>query len=157
MSGLHEQSESHPILLARFHELMRAYMLACDGSTQNIGGTKIAYGKKGSNPVPRSSIADDMARWDRTWRQQKTDRDRLEMLQEMQAAAIRLRYSPDNQTHRGTREWKMAIAHDERRAHVVANVRGVSVRTVYRLREELNATRPRRRLFSKGQARRSTP
>lgn len=155
--SLDQPKEPHPILVAKFNELMRAFVLACDGTTQNIGGTKVRLGKKDSGAVTQSSSAQDMEKWDRRWRAQETDRDRLEMLQEMQAAAIRLKFSPDNQTHKGTREWNERVAFDERRVQVVANVYGVSVRTVYRLREELNANRPRRRVFSEGQARRLAP
>lgn len=134
--SLDSKSEPHPLLLAKFNELMRAFVLAGDGKTSSWGGSKITTGEQ-DNPIPRSETAGEIAYWDREWLRCKTDRARLGFLKRMQGAATRLRISPVSTTSYGTWEWKKAVADDERKPHEVWATYGISRATYFRVKAEV--------------------
>lgn len=134
----------HPLLEAKFKEFMDAYVLAADGKTQSYGGSNKTKG--GDNPVPQSAKAEEMAYWERQWKRRKTDRSRLGLLAEMQKAVARLKFAPHVSTRRGTLEWRMAIAYDERTPAEVMATYDIGRTTYYDCRAELNPERPKRRL-----------
>jgi hypothetical protein len=135
MARLDEQSEPHPLLLAKFNEFMRAFLLAGDGGTQSWGG-KVATGEK-ENPIPRNETADEIGYWDREWQRASTDRARLHLLKRMQPVVVRLRISPQNSTDYGTWEWKKAVAEDVRKPFEVWATYGISRATFYRVKAEV--------------------
>lgn len=133
---LDAHKDPHPLLLAKFHDFMRAFVLAGDGGTQAWGGDKITQGEK-DQPAPQSSTAQEMAFFDRAWRRCKTDRQRLELLAEMQPIVVRLRFAPHVSTRRGTWEWKVAVAKDPRAPHEVWGTYQISRPTYYRIKAEV--------------------
>jgi hypothetical protein len=135
-TGLDRTSDPHPLLLAKFNEFMRAFLLAGDGGTQSWDPDKVSTGEK-SAPTPQSATAQEMAYWDREWRRQSSDRARLELLVRMQPVVTRLRFAPHTLTERGTLEWKRAVAKDPREPADVWGTYDISRATWYRIKAEV--------------------
>lgn len=133
---------AHPLLEAKFKQLMDAFVLSSDGRTTS---TRDKLTGSSFGVTPQSALDQEIGFWTREWKRRKTDRTRLEMLKAMQDAAIRLRYAPDRSTRSGTLEWRRKIAFDERPKEVVMETYGLSRATYYRIRGSLNLTRPKRR------------
>jgi hypothetical protein len=126
-----------PRLEAEFRHVMVELTLVSHSSAAPIG-------RDGPRPVPKSNPPRGYngkaeVSLNHRWQACRTDEDRRGVLR----AAIRrlndIRYSPAPESKPGTREWKRAIATDERGVSVVARVYRIAEPQVRKLRRQLRA------------------
>lgn len=99
--------------------------IASEDATAEAGSAHVK--PSGSAPPKVSDTAGKLAK---EWQGATTNRRRLRLLWEMQRALEEARYSPSRDRVRGTLDWKIAVATDERTASVVGHVYGISARQV---------------------------
>lgn len=133
---LDKPSEPHPILSAKMdYELLRI-MLVSDGAVMAL--RERTTGSRGAS-TPTSALAVTIDDLGGRFTSCKTHRQRLMVIKEAMHTADRLRYAPDRSVIQGTREWREAIANDNRSVRVLAVIYSVSKSTIARIKKDVRA------------------
>ena len=104
-------------------------LMLADGGTMAIDVDRISHGKAGGKPPPPAGT--ELRKLECRWEGCKTDRDRRGVLEDARdLLAVYTGRKADHRLIPQTKEWKEAIALDERPCRRVAETYGVSKSTV---------------------------
>jgi len=121
------------LLDSLFQSFINRLVLLAEGPAV-AWSAKVKGGERSNEPV---SYGSDVHRLIRDYKRATSDHARLRVCFEAAQAYNELVYRRNVELHRGTREWKVAIATDRRSKIVVSRVYGVPMDKIEPIREEV--------------------
>lgn len=129
---VHDGRPGYVRLWAVLH--LQLIMLA-EGGTMAMDRDPVSHGKTGSKPPPPAGV--DLRKLEHRWESCKTDRARRSVLEDARdLLKIYTGRKADPRLIPQTKEWKQAIAQDQRPCREVADTYGISKNTVIKYRRE---------------------
>jgi hypothetical protein len=118
-------------------DFCRRLALLAEGRARQAGRSETARLRPGSAaPMRVEDLAGEYARAYETLRRRGAGpKELLAVVKQAQDAWLQLAYGPAPERVRGTLDWKIAIATDERPSHVVGRAYGISASHVRNLRK----------------------
>lgn len=135
---LDSPSERSPLLDSLMDRALLRIVMTADGATMTLKADIIKGTSAEKGAAPRSSLAGELDRLGGDYNRAQTHRARLRVIKEAQDMASRLRYAPRAEM-RGTVEWKMAIASDDRKQADIAVAYGITQGRVSQICKEMRA------------------